>query len=439
MNENIRQAVALVFRYKSEVFYIKRQNYLKAFPGYTAFPGGKVDKKDIVDSLDNTLLNTLKREALEELKINIDELQNAKIIKSISKIAKATSPSFNPLRYETYFFEILLNEKMILRADKDEAAEYGWKDAYNINADFNNGERLIVAPIRKLLNLISEAKKTISYVDLDEIREKTVLPQIEVKKDLYQIMPLSNTVPPATRTNCFVYGSQEHIVCDPSPKTIDEYRKLIEALSSFFVSKIFITHHHKDHHQYSVSLAKYFNAPMTMSKFTFNQILKVYGEDYFDDIKIEFIKGGDILGNWRGQDVLVYEIPGHDEGHLGIAPRNLEWFIVGDLFQGIGTVVVGGEESSMTKYFASLNKVIDLSPQCVIPSHGIALGGTYILERTLKHRELRENQVLELFKEGKTKDEILRTLYFDLPKKLHRYALANIESHILKLKEEGKI
>ena len=47
--------------------------------------------------------------------------------------------------------------------------------------------------------------------------------------------------------------------------------------------------------------------------------------------------------------------------------------------------------------------------------------------------------LLNTTKEGKTKDEILRTLYFDLPKKLHRYALANIESHILKLKEEGKI
>ena len=42
----MREAVAAIFVYGRDVFVIRRQNYLRAFPGYYAFPGGKVDAED---------------------------------------------------------------------------------------------------------------------------------------------------------------------------------------------------------------------------------------------------------------------------------------------------------------------------------------------------------------------------------------------------------
>ena len=42
----MREAVAAIFVHEEDIFVIRRQEYLRAFPGYYAFPGGKVDPED---------------------------------------------------------------------------------------------------------------------------------------------------------------------------------------------------------------------------------------------------------------------------------------------------------------------------------------------------------------------------------------------------------
>ena len=96
----IRKAVAVIFQFSNQIFEIQRQDFLKAFPGYTAFPGGKVDELDKVDSFEDTLLNALFRETKEELGIDIQELQSKNMIRELSLFAKATSPDYNPNRYQ---------------------------------------------------------------------------------------------------------------------------------------------------------------------------------------------------------------------------------------------------------------------------------------------------------------------------------------------------
>ncbi len=432
----IRKAVSIILQYQNEIFYIKRQNFLKAFPGYTAFPGGKVDLTDKGESLDQTLMNALLREVKEELGVNLSALLDDKN-NSIVKIAKATSPSFNPLRFETYFYLVNLKEKVIFDVDENEAAEYGWKKPEDIIDEFSSGKRLIVPPVRKVIETLV-SNKVPRYLDFDLTRKRTI-PQVESLKNIVQMMPLSNTIFPATRTNAFVIGDIEKILIDPSPKNKFELEHLIKELVEFNLTKIFITHHHKDHHQYATNIALKLNLPIYISQDSFDRIGKIYGVEYFENVKVNFLKDGDELGTWLGKKLFIHEIPGHDEGHLGLAPESLEWFLVGDLFQGVGTVVVGGDEGDMSKYMDSLRKVISLAPNCVIPSHGIALGGTNILEKTLEHRELREIQVLELSKQGHKIDEILDIIYFDIPDSVVKYAKANIESHIEKLIKEKRM
>ncbi len=247
-------------------------------------------------------------------------------------------------------------------------------------------------------------------------------------------MPLSNTLPPASRTNAFLIGD---VLVDPSPKDEDELRKFLETIKDSSIKRIFITHHHGDHHQYSREIAKFFGAPLYMSRFTRDRLLKLGGKNYFDDVDVCVVSEGEEMGRWLESAVRVYEVPGHDEGQLALAPDNMKWFIAGDLFQGIGTVVVGGEEGDMAAYFKTLKKVIELAPRAVYPSHGIALGGAHILEKTLKHRRLREEQVKALYRKGHSIEEILEKIYFDIPDGLKKYALANISSHLKKIKDEG--
>ena len=214
-----------------------------------------------------------------------------------------------------------------------------------------------------------------------------------------------------------------------------ELEKFLNTLKDFSFDNIFLTHHHPDHHEFSTSIAKVRSVPMSMGKKTHQMILDRFGADYFDGIEINFFKEGDILTQSLGRDIRVYEVPGHDEGQLALAPDSMEWFLVGDLIQTFGTVVIATPEGDMAQYFKTMQRVIDLKPKIVIPSHGIAVGGTFKLEETLKHRKMREVQIIKLLREGKTAEEMLPIIYEGLDVKLHPYALMTIESHLVKIQK----
>jgi glyoxylase-like metal-dependent hydrolase (beta-lactamase superfamily II) len=137
--------------------------------------------------------------------------------------------------------------------------------------------------------------------------------------------------------------------------------------------------------------------------------------------------------------VVIHEVPGHDEGQLALAADDLSWFIAGDLFQGVGTVVIGDEEGDMKKYFETLEKIIAMNPRVLFPSHGIGLGGVAILEATLEHRMKREEQILKFHQDGFSEEQILEKIYDSVDKKLWPFALKNIRKHLEKLKDEGRI
>src|SRR5690606_23376095 len=148
---------------------------------------------------------------------------------------------------------------------------------------------------------------------------------------------------------------------------------------------------------------------------------------------------GDMLCRWLGRPVHVYEVPGHDEGQLALMPEDRAWCLVGDLIQGLGTVVIAKPEGHMGRYLESLRKVIALDPKAIYPSHGMVLGGTYRLRDTLKHREQREKQILALLHEGHSVNDMLPLIYADVDPRLLPLARMNIESHLDKLREEGVI
>ena len=93
-----------------------------------------------------------------------------------------------------------------------------------------------------------------------------------------QFMPLSNTIPPANRTNSFLIGDRESgaFLVDPSPKDLVERDKLIYTLRNFGVDAIFLTHHHGDHHEFAPVIAKKLNIPLYCSQDSFHRIKNIW-------------------------------------------------------------------------------------------------------------------------------------------------------------------
>lgn len=449
----MKESVSAVFVTKSSVFFIKRQNYLPVFPGYYATPGGKVDKTDSEieltgaiwpKSIQAKILHALIREVKEEL--NYDLLQGIESgeVEMIDDIGVAITPEFNPYRFKNYYLKITLNHEINFDIDKNEAEFGEWNSPAELYNKYLEGRMLAVPPAVMILKTLKANLQHSTAIDMSlPYDPETEVPMIESIFGVQQFLPLSETFPPANRTNSFIIGDggvdAPKLLIDPSPKDELELKKFIKSITPIGFDAIFLTHHHPDHYKYAADIAREFKVRIELSNDTFQRIKKRSGENYFENIQLVFRKEGDIVTKSLGSDVSVYEVPGHDEGQLALAPSNLNWFLAGDLIQTVGTVVIQAPEGDMKKYFESLKKVISLNPKTVIPSHGIIIGGIFKLEETLKHRQMREDQILKLYNDGRSREEMIKLLYIGLEEYLIPYAKRTTDAHIKKLSDEGKI
>ncbi len=440
---NIAESAAAVFllreHQKDLVFMIKNPGSSKNFPGYHSFPWGKIKKKDE----NPTPLAGLYQVVDDVLGYDLDAAVQSGQVKSIKPMGTAITMEFAPLRFANTFYSIELTGKPGFSPDANCAVESDWQTPAQYLQLFQKGQMLALPSTINLLNIMqtdltNENKREFEF-SYDNDNE---VPWFQPLAGVYQLMPISFTFPPdyVHRTNCFVFGDpgERVVLVDPSPKDDREYQKLVDTLKKFgfTYTDIFLTHHHGDHHQNAPRLAREFSLPITLSQDSLQRILKQKGEKYFAGIELKFAREGDMLTRWLGKSVKVYEIPGHDEGQLALAPGTMEWFIVGDLVQSTSTVVISEEEGDMGKYYQSLERVIQLDPKVLLPSHGIPIGTTYQLADTLKHRKYREQQILHLYKKGKTPEEMVRIIYRGVDRRLWPLALENIKSHLKKLAKE---
>lgn len=89
---------------------------MAVFPGYLAFPGGKVEKDDLrpvelkeLSKYPKDLMWAIEREVNEEIGISFFNLFESDEVLSFQLLAKTVSPDFNPYQFETFFFILRLN------------------------------------------------------------------------------------------------------------------------------------------------------------------------------------------------------------------------------------------------------------------------------------------------------------------------------------------
>lgn len=443
----IFDAVTAVLLCGPDVFIARRQPHLMAFSGYWAFPGGKVDKTDSDEALTHPLfanhpprlLRALDRELREELGFDLLAAAEAGQVRALRSLGEVTTPAFMPVRFRTAFFEIELVEQPVLDVEIGETAEVAWRSPADLHEHLATGKFLAAPPTRMVIELLHKDPSRSALPDFTFPDEGSMIPWIEVVAGLRLLAVRSNTIPPADRTNAFWVGENaRRVLIDPSPNDHEEMARLINLVEQFGLDEIFLTHHHPDHREHADELARHFGVPMGMSADTHARISR-RAPQFFAGIETKIYGEGDVLTQWQGEDVRLYAVPGHDEGQLAPMPDSRTWCIVSDLIQGVGTVVVGGPEGNMRKYFASLQRVIELDPHIVIPSHGPAFGSTYRLKETLKHRLQREEQVFALHQAGHSPQQMLGEIYKGIDPRLTPLALINIQSHLQKLNEDGRI
>lgn len=446
----IRDAVTAVLLHGDSLFLTQRSPQLRAFPGYSAFPGGKVDPEDSDEPLEAAvlaphpprLLRALSRELVEEVGFDLIEAAHAGRVESIDCLGEATTPDFAPVRFRTWFFKIVLCDQPDLQHDAGELAGCEWAALGEWLRRYESG-RLLVAPptlyaLRKLAR--DPGLRSLQELDLD-FDPVTEIPWVEPLAGLRILLVRSNTLPPAFHTNVFWLGGDgaPRVLIDPSPANREELERLCTRVGEWGLDLVFLTHHHPDHREYADEIARRFRVPLGLSADSEQRIRQKFGGGFFESIDLRIFSEGDTLTQWQNEPVRLIAVPGHDEGQLAPMPDSRQWCIVGDLIQGVGTVVIAPPEGNMRKYFDSLKRVIDLDPAVVLPSHGMALGTTHYIRAALTHREQREQVIGGLHQAGRSEDQILSAVYADVDPRLLPLARINIQSHLAKLRDEGAL
>lgn len=439
-------AVTAILVCDDEVFVIKRQPHLRAFPGYLAFPGGKIDLGDqqsgiehpLIEAHPQTHITALRRELLEELDFDLGGALSSGTVREISLFGTAITPEFERLRFNAHYYKIVLERKPGFVFETNEIAEGGWQKAATLRDLFLRGQALMVVPMRNTLFQLAADISASTSREFNLVIPENHLPCLELIDGLRTIPVPSNTLPPARATNALLLGDegQRQVLVDPSPESDQVYTCLWNTLASRRVDAILLTHHHPDHHERAPQLARALGIPVLLSERTLYRLQRGWGEKYLAGVELELVDEGSLITHWKRAPVRAYSLPGHDDGMLGLAPDTLDWFFVADLAQTGGSIVIPDEGGDLTAYFSSLRRVIDLEPKVIMPSHGIPSGGTAILEKTLQHRIDREQQIRPLYEAKASVSKILYEVYPGLEPRLEKLAVQTIHQHIRKLDEE---
>jgi ribonuclease/clavin/mitogillin len=446
MHAKTHQAVILVPYFEGEVFFVKRKNNLSAFPGFTTFPGGKIEKEDeltetkITDQfphINPVHLGALMREGFEEIKLDFTE------VKSITHLGTALSPNFNVVRFNTSYYLLQLKTKPTFNELSEFEIDCGsWSKPEEIYAHFQLGQHLFVPPTLNVIKYLTENPQSYfpTNLEITSLGFNIDQNQLHFFRPIYDVvvMPiLSNTLPPYQHTNSFIVGEINPTLIDPSPKDQEEFDKLLKTIHQHFkIKRILLTHAHPDHLNMAPQLAKSLKVPIYLSEKTKKWAMKRMGEDFFQGVELHFVRDGDIFDMTLNSEILISFVPGHDEGQIALSSKDKRWFIVGDLIQGMGSVVIAHPEGDMGDYFETLTKVINLNPQFIFPSHGMPMGGTYALEKNLNHRKLREEQIKLMLSEEKTMEEMVEAIYHNQPPIIQTLGRMTIDSHLRKLKAD---
>jgi glyoxylase-like metal-dependent hydrolase (beta-lactamase superfamily II) len=205
------------------------------------------------------------------------------------------------------------------------------------------------------------------------------------------------------------------------------------ALSGRALAQVLVTHAHTDHAS---------GAPALLQRMPGARFRKMPWpeRDATWPAPWEPLRDGDAIE--AGETTLVaVHTPGHAPDHLCFWHADTRTLFCGDLaVQGTTVWIPSSLQGDLTAYLASLERVLALRPQRMLPAHGPVIDAPEkLLRQYIQHRRQREEQVIEALRSGHTDpDGIVRRIYEGLQDNLLRLARESVIAHLVKLEREGR-
>ncbi len=244
-------------------------------------------------------------------------------------------------------------------------------------------------------------------------------------------------------TGTYIIGNGNVAIIDPGPNDNLHIDAILKELNKEKITHIFVTHTHKDHSPAAQILHKLTKAPI----YGFGQHPQNLSKDLSfveEGIDYEFsptikIKDNEIFKgeNWT---IKAIHTPGHTSNHVCYELIEERALFSGDHLMGWSTTVIAPPDGSMSDYLQSLNKLLKYSYDICWPTHGPSIENVAdFINSIIRHRMLREKQILETLKRKENINEIVEELYKDKDPALYPAASLSILAHLIFLVEKGKV
>ncbi|HXG86215.1 MAG TPA: MBL fold metallo-hydrolase [Pyrinomonadaceae bacterium] len=505
-------AVVLLNQDGTKILWAQRNPNIKFLGGWHAFPGGKVETADAEIAVKNCEDKSLEkfvvaavRECFEEVGVllvrNGEKLTKGQraslhsdLVSGVFSFAEIladwnlwidardffytgfwTTPQFSPLRFKTRFFLAVCPSKQQPFAAVTEMRNVEFIEAQGALERWKKSDVLISPPVLIALQELSAAENTEKHREnstanehrftqtnlkrknaAQKLLEKSRISSGEI--DYIELNPRvicfpvkTETLPPATHTNCFIVGKKEFVVIDAAARDEFEQQRLFKLIDELIeqggVCRAIITSHlHRDHSGGERALRNHLLKKHAMRVHLYAHILSI--EKLFgivnENIEIT-LSDGDLftLADESGKNFVlkVLHTPGHARGHLAFYDEEFGFLLSSDNVVGAGSVLIAPPEGNMIDYLNSLERLKILpNLKFLCGSHGAAVfDARSKIESYIAHRRKRERKIIEAIETGaKSSGEIVEKVYTDISPDLRMLAEKSVEAHLEKLEIEKK-
>jgi glyoxylase-like metal-dependent hydrolase (beta-lactamase superfamily II)/8-oxo-dGTP pyrophosphatase MutT (NUDIX family) len=415
-----------------ELYAAQRAASLAFLGGFWTFPGGAVEPDDAGPTA------TAAREIDEELGIALPADSAAYV-----DAGRWVTPEFAPIRFDTtyYLVELPAGAEPDWRASGGELEDGAWVAPGELLDRWRAGDWLVPTPVLRAVGALEPGLDGAAERCRAAAEAENAAPRVWDLVPGVALVPLRTpTLPPATHTNCFLFGTGEVVAVDPASPYPDEQAALDRAIDALADSgrrlvEIWLTHHHLDHVSGAAALAERAGVPIAAHPETAARLagrVPVSRE----------LADGDTreLAGPVPRRLRALFTPGHAPGHLCYLEEETGFLAAGDMVAGVGTILVDPSEGDMARYLDSLRLLRRLEPRVLLPAHGHAISAVASkLDGYIRHRLWREERVAgALAARGPaTPADLVPAAYADVPEALYPMAERSLIAHLVKLEADG--
>jgi glyoxylase-like metal-dependent hydrolase (beta-lactamase superfamily II) len=194
---------------------------------------------------------------------------------------------------------------------------------------------------------------------------------------------------------------------------------------------VLLTHGHPDHSTGVPAIAAA-HAKTVFAKYVWPGDRPIHG------IQWRPLGDGDAI-SFGATSVTTIHTPGHSPDHLAFWHDATRTLYTGDLLiAGSSVAIDTSHGGNLIQYLKSLERVLELDPQELMPAHGAPVDDPPGLVRSyLEHRRHRERQIIAAIAGGhRTVEAIAESIYDGLEPRLMPAAQENVRAHLEKLQVE---